>query len=143
MAMGPPFTFGRFTTRWGFSAVLFYATYNPSGHSYFHWITTGDEGSVPLKLTAGLILLWIYLSVLPIIWASMGPVGLGMAVALCSTFGLVLWDYGLLNHVSPTYYPYALIATFATILAVGLSWGHINLQVWHLKLVRKIAPKQM
>ena len=143
MALGPPMTVGRFATRWGFSAFLFFSTYNPSGHSYYHWVVEGTDGNLPLKLTVGFVLLWVYLSILPIIWTSMGPIGLGMAAALLSASGLVAWDYGLLDNVSPSFFPYALISSFATIVAVGLTWGHLNLQLWHLKLVRKIAPKQL
>lgn len=143
MALGPPMTVGRFATRWGFSAFLLFSTYNPSGHSYYHWVVQGDGGDVPLKLTAGLFLLWTYASVFPIVWTSMGPIGLGMSAALMSAFSLVAWDYGLLDQVSPSFFPYALIGSFATIIAVGLTWGHLNLQLWHLKLVRKIAPKQL
>ena len=143
MALGPPFTIKRFLTRLGVSAFLVFSTYNPSGNSYYHWATADNGDYLSLKIMTGLLLLWMYLALFPIVWTSMGPIGLGMTLALFASSTLVLWDYGLLDHVRPSFYPYAVIFGLATIIAIGLAWGHINLQVWHLKLVRKIAPKQL
>ncbi len=141
MAHLPPMTFVRFSTRLGVSAALCYGTYNPSGTSYIHWLLEPGGGYLSLKVMVGLFLVWTFMGLVPIIWTSMGPVGIGAAVALMATGGLVLWDYGLLDHIDPSFYPYALIGAVATILAVALTWGHISLQFWHLKLVRKITAK--
>ncbi len=143
MALGPPFTFVRFSVRWAFTTFILMATYNPSGYSYSHWITSDDGSYLSVKFAVGLYLAWWYLALIPILWTSLGPIGIGMMVALLSAFGLVCWDYGLLDHVTPSLYPYSVIVSAGLILALALSWGHINLQVWHLKLVRKIAPKQL
>lgn len=141
MAATTPFTGLRFASRWTLSAFLVFSTYNPSGHSYYHWVMDGDEGFLSVKIFVGAILMWAYLSVLPIVWGAMGPVGIGVTAAVMAMGGLVLWDYGLLDDLSPSFYPYAAIGGIATVIAVGVTWGHVNLQVWHLKLVRKIAPK--
>lgn len=141
MAATTPFTFVRFALRWTVSAFLLFGTYNPSGTSYYHWLVNRDGTYLSLKIMVGLFLVWAYLALLPIVWGSMGPVGIGVTVAILATGGLVLWDYGLLEHIDPTFYPYAALASLATVLALGLTWGHVSIQVWHLKLVRKIAPK--
>ena len=143
MALGPPFTFVRFGTRLGFAAFLLFSTYNPSGHSYYHWLTADNGDFLSIKMMVGLLLTWMYFSLVPIIWTAMGPIGLGMTIAWMTASGLVLWDYGFLDQVRPSFYPYAVIGSIAFIIALGLTWGHINLQLWHLKLVRKIAPKQL
>ena len=53
-----------FLLRLLFALVLVYATYNPEGYSYFHWIQaslnhpeTGLLGSNALKFVAGILLL--------------------------------------------------------------------------------------
>jgi len=141
MAAGPPFTLVRFGIRWGAAATLLFSTYNPSGVSYYHWVTQGGEGDIALKFMCGAILVWWYMHVLPIVWTSLGPVGIGLTIAILSTGGLVAYDYGLLDRVTPSFYPYVVIMGAATLLAVALSWGHINLQVWYMKLYRKVTPK--
>jgi len=141
MAAGPPFTVVRFGARWCFSAFLLFATYNPTGYSYYDWVTGSDDSYLSVKVVVGLWLLWTYTALLPIVWHAIGPVGIGAMAALLASSGLVLWDYGFLDYITPSFYPYAIIGGMATIIAMGLTWGHVNLQVWHLKLVRKIAPK--
>ena len=48
------------TRRWLIAATLVFATYNPSGHSWWHWATT-PGGSSSLKACTGIFLLaaWV------------------------------------------------------------------------------------
>lgn len=54
------FTWQRFMVRWAVALVLVFATFNPFGYSYYHWVTAVDGGSVPLMALAGVSLLIVY-----------------------------------------------------------------------------------
>ena len=142
MAHIRPFTVRRFATRWLLAFFLLCATYNPSGYSYIDWITSNDGAFVSLKVTAGILLAGTYVAVWPIIYTSIGPVGIFTTLAWATTFSLVMWDYGVLKYVSPSFALYGIIATLATVVAVGMAFSHIQIQFWALKCLRKVAPKR-
>ena len=139
----PPFTVGRFTTRWFFSAFMTFGTYNPSGHSYFHWVTTADADRLSLKVCVGVALAWWYIHLWPIMWTTLGPYGLGAAVAILATFSLTMWDFGLMDHIRPSFYVYGLLLGLSTVIAVGLGWSHFQLAGWYMKNYRKVTPKRV
>ncbi len=142
MAHFPPFTVGRFTTRWLLALFVLSATYNPSGLSYYHWVTGRNSDYLSLKVACGLALLTAYGAVWPIIYTSIGPVGIFMSTAFVVTGSLVLWDYGLLDGVRPSFYPYGLLAGIAFVTSVGLAFAHLQLQFWHIKSYRKVTVKR-
>lgn len=142
MAHIRPFTVKRFATRWLLSFFLLCATYNPSGYSFIDWATTNDGAYLSLKITVGIILVGTYVALWPIVYTSIGPVGIFNTLAWATAFSLVMWDYGLLEYVSPSFYFYGVLATLATVLAVGLAFSHLQIQFWALKCLRKIAPKR-
>ena len=49
-----------FVIRWIMAMFLVLATFNPSGYSYFHWITDLDDGDWVLKLLIGVVLVILY-----------------------------------------------------------------------------------
>ncbi|MBI1321191.1 MAG: hypothetical protein GC168_19875 [Candidatus Hydrogenedens sp.] len=142
MAKIRPFTWKRFMSRWLFGFFLIASTYNPSGYSYFHWLTSNDGSFLSLKIAVGLVFVWIYVALWPMVYTGIGPVGIFNTIAWSTAFSLVLWDYGLLDYVSPSFYPYGVIATIATVIAIGLAFSHLQLQFWAVKNVRKVAPKR-
>ena len=68
----------------------------------------------------------------------MGTLGIGMTIALIAAGNLVLSEYLPPIDLPWQMYEYGTLLVCATIMAVGLSWGHITLQVFHLKLAHKI-----
>jgi hypothetical protein len=142
MAHFPPFTVGRFTTRWFLAFFVLTATYNPSGYSYYHWVTSRNNDFLSLKVACGILLLSAYGAVWPIIYTSIGPIGIFMSTAFMVTGSLVMWDYGLLDGIRPSFYPYGVLSGIAFVTAVGLAFAHCQLQFWHIKSYRKVTVKR-
>jgi len=101
-----------------------------------------DGSYLSIKITVGIVLIGAYVALWPIVYTSIGSVGILNTIALITAFSLVMWNYGLLEYVSPSFYFYGILATLATVLAVGLAFSHIQIQFLALKCLRKIAPKR-
>ena len=73
-------SYGGFVLRFLVAAVLIFATYNPEGLSYFHWMKEGGP-MTPLKAFAGVVLAigWVFL--LRTTPRSLHPVGILLAAA--------------------------------------------------------------
>ena len=127
------FNWTGFVLRLLFALVLVYATYNPEGYSYFHWIQaslnrteTGLLGSDALKFVAGILLLagWLlYVS------ATRDALGWFGVILLLAFSGGVIWLFADMGLFEPS--NYRLIVHFteivlAFILAFGMSWSHIH-----------------
>jgi Family of unknown function (DUF6524) len=73
--------------RWLVALFGVFATYNPSGYSYYHWLQH-DGGYVSLRVLAGVALAIFYVVYLRATLRSLGPIGIGLTFAL---FGSVAW----------------------------------------------------
>ena len=65
--------------RWLAALFGVFATYNPSGYSYYHWLRQ-DGGSVSLRVLVGVALMIFYVVYLRATLRSLGPIGIGLAV---------------------------------------------------------------
>jgi hypothetical protein len=113
--------------------VLVYATFNPTGHSYFHWVLAPligmgvpTGGSTALKFLVGVVLVIGWVVVLQATRRSIGLTGAFLALALC---GGLIWLLVEQHVVSPT--GSAAIAHIALIaiglvLGVGMSWSFLT-----------------
>jgi hypothetical protein len=103
-----------------------FVSFNPEGYSYFHWVSGGWADNVPLKVLAGIALLILYIIFLRATWRSIGPIGVGLAVAF---FGAIVWSlfyYDLLTLGQHKVITYIVLVLIASVMAVGLSWSHIR-----------------
>jgi hypothetical protein len=135
------FTFGSFLVRWALALILVFATFNPSGYSYYHWVLPmlseaqagggGESGAtnLALKALAGIVLLIGYVVYLRATWRSIGPIGMALAAALLAALVWVTIDFGLLDLSRPTVLTWILLFAFATIMALGISWSHVRRRV--------------
>jgi len=124
-----PFTFNRFLKRWGIAALVIFGTYNPSGHSYFHWVLQPDSGFLSIKVFVGIVIVMMVSTATMIMWFSIGPAGIGSVIAMMATGTLAMWEYGLLDHIQPSFYPYYVLAAASLLYGIGLSWSHVDPQV--------------
>lgn len=114
---------------WRFVAalVLVLLTYNPSGFSGWHWISTAvsESNFGPLHLlllgvlAAGWVVFWIAT------WRSLGALGVVLAGIILGAIIWLLYDIGLLESHSGTAITWIVLVALAAVLAVGVSWSHI------------------
>lgn len=124
------FTVQSFFLRLIFALVLVYASYNPSGYSFFHWTKDALFGealaiSPPFAMSAVILLIgWtIYLRATLL---ALGGLGLSLAFAF---FAIIVWwfiDLGLLSLDSISVMTYIALFILAAILATGMSWSHLR-----------------
>jgi len=127
------FTWTGFLLRLLFALALVYASYNPEGYSYFHWIQaslnhneTGILGSNALKFVAGILLLIGWVIYVNATRNSLGVFGVILILALS---GGVIWLFAELNLFNPDNIRAIVHLTefvLALILALGMSWSHIS-----------------
>lgn len=121
------FSLGSFFVRLFFAFVLIFATYNPSGYSFYHWIQTGIEtGFEPLMAFSGIVLLIGWVVYLRATITSLGLMGLLLAFAF---FGTLLWmviDWGFIPVDSIQVITYIVLSLLSMVLAIGMSWSHIR-----------------
>ncbi len=117
------FTPRRYLIHWLSSAALVLMTYNPFGHSYYHWVMAGG-GSTVFKVLMGLLLFFVQTFTLWWIISSVGRIGIAV--------GALIW--GLTSYEFLQWFPTESILIkhliiqllLATMLAIGLSWPHLR-----------------
>lgn len=124
------FTWSSFFIRFVFALILVYATYNPSGYSFFHWAQDALFGEslalTPPFAMAAVVLLIGWTIYIRATLRSLGGFGLGLA---CAFFGIIIWwlvDIGLIGLDSVSVFTYLILFVLAAILATGMSWSHIR-----------------
>lgn len=127
MAANKGFTASGFLLRLFVALVLVLSTYNPSGYSYFHWVSRSELS--PWMALAGILLLIGWTIYLRATSSSLGLFGLLLAAAF---FGTLLWlviDLGLVRANSMKAMAWIIEVILSGILAVGISWSHIRRRV--------------
>jgi hypothetical protein len=130
---GSRFTWNSFFLRFVFALILVYATYNPTGMSYFHWLkdAIAGEGTLfsPPFAMATVVLLIGWTIYLRATFRSLGGLGLGLALAF---FAIIIWwlvDIGLIGIDSISVFSYIILFLVSAVLAVGMSWSHIRRRI--------------
>lgn len=114
---------------WRFIAalVLVLLTYNPSGQSAYHWISSAIAqsafGPLHLILVAVLLIGWVIYWLAT--WRALGTLGVALAGLLLGAIIWLLFDIGLLQAHSVSAVSWILLVSLAVVLAVGVSWSHI------------------
>ena len=107
--------------------ALVLLTFNPSGLSAFHWITSAIGASEfgPLHLlalgvlAAGWTVFWIAT------WRALDTVGVVLASIVLGAIIWLLIDIGLLSPNSVSAATWIGLFFLAAVLTVGVSWSHI------------------
>lgn len=105
------------------AAVLLFATYNPEGRSYYHWMAGTGWEITPLKAFVGVCLLvgWVFL--LRATVHSLGALGTLLAAAF---FGTLLWVIVSWAHLEPQTsrgLTYLILIGLALVLSTGSLWS--------------------
>jgi hypothetical protein len=130
------FSWSGFIVRLAAAAFLVFATYNPEGLSYFHWVIQRPAGETglggylhgftPLKAFAGLGLLAAWIVFLQ---ATRRSLGAGGALLVLGLFGCTIWAmiyYGVLSPTSGKAIAHLVLIAVSLVLAIGLSWSTIS-----------------
>ena len=82
------FGFLDFLWRLLFAVALVLLTFNPTGHSYYHWLVDGFPSVSPAEAIAGLLLLIGWIFFVRTTLSSIGALGLLLMAAL---FAAIVW----------------------------------------------------
>lgn len=115
-----------FLLRFIFALILVLITYNPSGHSYYHWVLETLPAVTPYIVLAGLALLIGWAIYLRATLRSLGLVGIILVVAVCGCILWLLFDMGIVSAEKSSLVAWIVLFFQALILTVGMSWSHIR-----------------
>jgi hypothetical protein len=116
--------------------LLVYATYNPEGASFYHWLIQpkpGETGATallhgftPIKAFAGLALLaaWVVF-----VQAARRSLGTGGALLIIALFGVSIWAliyYGAISPTSSRAIAHLVLIAISLVLGIGMSWSLIS-----------------
>ncbi|MDX9734602.1 MAG: DUF6524 family protein [Thermoanaerobaculia bacterium] len=110
------------------AALLVFATYNPAGWSFLHWVRKSGGGPLPLKVLAGIALVAGWVFCVRATLRSLGHVGTALAAAF---FGVLIWLFVDLRgtDVEGSTLAWIVLACLAGTLAVGLSFSLVRRRV--------------
>jgi hypothetical protein len=122
---------GFFLVRFLLSLALVFSTYNPTGYSFYHWVTDFGEGLLSVKAIVALALAMIYYAIFRVVFAAFRRSGLVVA-----GLAAVLFVGGLASVVVPRRSQphwhfnilvgqYVILCVVAIVIAVGVSWSHL------------------
>ena len=129
MATGTRFGWDGFLVRFVFAIIVVFATYNPEGTSYYHWVSEALSEFSILKAFVGVVLLIGWVILLRASIGSLGFIGILLAAAF---FGLAIWliiDVLGLSTDNFRIISYIVGIMLASVLSIGVSWSHIRRRI--------------
>jgi len=134
-----PITLQKFLALWLGCLALVLLTYNPFGHSFYHWITAPSEGYFSVKLLVGLLLLFAYVFLIWVMASQLGRVGVATGILLLALTVNEALD--LLSTATPILRRFVVVFCVGTLLAIGLTWPHIRVNFSGIINKRYLIPK--
>jgi hypothetical protein len=123
------FGFKDFLWRLVFSVALVLLTFNPTGHSYYHWLADGFPSVQPLEVVAGIALLGAWIFFVRSTMAAIGTLGVVLLLAL---FAAIVWwlvSQGWLDVSNRSAMAWVVLLILGLVLGIGMSWSHIRREV--------------
>lgn len=119
--------FGGFALRLVAAVVLVLGTYNPSGRSAWHWISSAirdsEFGPVQLIVLALLAIGWAIYWIAT--WRALGTLGVTLVAVFLGAFVWLLVDFGWIRTDSVSAITWIILVCLAALLAIGVSWSHL------------------
>jgi hypothetical protein len=115
-----------FLWRLAFALALVLLTFNPTGHSYYHWLADGFPSVSPAEAIAGILLLlgWIFF-----VRTTLSAVGTLGIVLMAALFASIVWwivSKGWLDVGNRSAMAWIVLLILGLMLGVGMSWSHIR-----------------
>ena len=123
------FGFLDFLWRLLFAVALVLLTFNPTGHSYYHWLADGFPSVSPAEAIAGLLLLIGWIFFVRTTLSSIGTLGLVLMAAL---FAAIVWwivSKGWLDVGNRSAMAWIVLLILGLMLGVGMSWSHVRRRI--------------
>jgi hypothetical protein len=124
--MDDQFSIGSLVWRILFAIALVLLTFNPTGHSYYHWLMEGFPAVQPLEVVVGLLLVIAWVVFVRSTLAATGALGLLLMLAL---FGSIVWwmvSQGWLDVSNRSAMAWVVLVILGLVLGIGMSWSHIR-----------------
>ncbi len=106
--------------------ALVLLTFNPSGWSFYHWMTAPPPGVTAIKAFSGVLLLIGWIVCLRTAYVSLGLFGSVLLAALLGTAVWMLIDFLAIDAVGRSALVWIGLAIAAIVLGVGLSWSLVR-----------------
>jgi Family of unknown function (DUF6524) len=103
--------------------ALVLATYNPSGHSFYHWLTEPPAGITAVKSLLGVVLLIGWAVSLRTVHVALGSLGVMLGVAFLAALAWVFVEQRWLDLDTPSSVAWLALLILGTVLGLGLSWS--------------------
>ncbi|MDD1637728.1 MAG: DUF6524 family protein [Methylococcaceae bacterium] len=104
--------------------VLVFATWNPTGRSFYHWLMGNLSNVTALLVFAGVVLVIGWFLFLHATLESLGLLGIILTLAFFGSLTWLVFDLGWLS-TNQGVLSYVVLVVIAAILAVGMSWANI------------------
>ncbi len=119
-----------FLLRFLASAVIVLLTFNPSGYSYYHWLSESINGASSTfgaeHAFAGVLLIIGWTILIRSTLRSLGALGLVLASLLIGTFVWLLTSNGFFEADSTVSIAWIALMCLSVLLAIGMSWSHVR-----------------
>ena len=111
--------------RWLLIAGIVLSTYNPSGRSYYHWVTVSNA-DISLKISIGLILFALNMIFIRLTFRAMGLSGALVLALVVISVAVTLPRLGWLTLETFEMFVLYVILFFCTALSIGVSWSALR-----------------
>lgn len=114
-----------FALRAALALALVLLTFNPSGYSYVHMLSSGFPQVTPLEIVLGIVLLIAWIVYLGATLKSIGVFGMMLAFALFAALIWLVVSWGWVTLSDTHVITWIGLVILALILAIGMSWSHL------------------
>lgn len=118
-------SFGGFALRAVFALLLVLLTFNPSGYSFVHMVTTDFPSITPVEAVCGILLIIGWFVFLSATLRAIGLIGMSLALALFAALVWLIISWGWISLEDRDALAWIALVVLALILAIGMSWSHL------------------
>ena len=113
-------------TRYLLAFAMVCISWNPSPYNYYRWAMNQWSDLTPIVVLFGLVILVTWIVFVRATMRSLGPVGIGLAVAIAGTILWTIIYYDLIDPTNSTTLGWVLLTLLAAVLTAGMSWSHLR-----------------
>lgn len=106
--------------------VLVVLTYNPAGHSYYHWALMHPASFSALEALVGAVLLAGWVFYLRAALSSLGLVGVILLLLILGALVWLLIEQKIVDPSRPGVASWIALILLALVLGIGLSWSLVR-----------------